>query len=209
MRRRSVGTVLAGAVTIASATIAIAIAATAGAGPDQDLAEVSPRIPATAAARPMPSDAVPGSALTLLSADSSLAGRAVAAVLPAGETVKGVQAIRSDRANYDLVDARRADGSGLDVNLWCTFAAEELDAAVAPVPAGGGPYWPAADDAQIQSIYYQSPSGVALRVAHYSTTGGIRLSREDLVSLAVTLVDELTRLNRGTPPVAQAVEDIR
>lgn len=209
MRRRTAGAAMAGAVAIGAAAIGIAIGATSGASPDQELSEVSPRVPTTASAQTLPSDVAPRSANTLLSPESSLAGRAVAAVLPQGDSVKAVQAVRSGTANYDLVDARRGDGSGLEVNLWRTFASDELDAAVAPVPTGGGRYWPAADDAQIQSVYYQSASGVAVRVAHYSSPSGARLSRPDLVSFAARLVDALTSANGGTPPEARPVEGVR
>lgn len=204
MRRKTVAASVAAVASVSAVAIGIALGASGGT-PMQSLAEVSPRLPVAANPTSLPSEATPGNARTALSPDNSLAGRAVAAILPPGETVKGVQAVRVGKANYDLVDARRLDGSGLEVNLWRAFAPEELDADVAAVQNGGGRYWPAADDAQLQSLYYQSATGVAVRVAHYSAENGERLTRQDLVNLAIKLVDALTTANNGRPPVATIV----
>ena len=138
--------------------------------------------------------------------EATLAGRAVAATLPSGEHVTATREVRNDASRYDLVDARRADGSGYEVNVWYRFAPDELAAAgVSPVATEQGRLWPASDDPALQSIYFQSRTGVAVRVAHHSTGPADRADRRQLVAFAERLTEELANANGGVPPAAETV----
>lgn len=201
MRRGALAVAVGCGILTALVAFGIGIGVGASEQAVQDPANISPRLPVPSRDADLPSEAPAGAARSALSPTDSLAGRAVATVLPAGEQVKAVQAIRLGRTSYDLVDARRADGSGWEVNLWRSFDESELAAAgVAPVPTAGGRFWPAADDQQMQSLYFQSISGVAVRVAYYSASSGDRISQLALLSVASRLVDTLTALNGGRPP---------
>lgn len=166
--------------------------ALAGAGGTAEFTPaLNPPTPAAADPAPLPAEASGGAVGQHLSPATTAVARAVAPVLP-GEAIRAVFAYRTTRASDDRLDARRPDGSGYEVSVFRHFAPYELaDAGVRPAAVPGGTAWSTSAEPDIQSIYFLSDAGTAVRVAHHSARAGDHVAPDALRELARAIAARL------------------
>lgn len=88
----------------------------------------------------------------------------VADHLPDGYTIDSASVVTGSRTDYDDITATGPDGT-LGITIYRTFEVEELRG-LEVLASERGRAWVGATDGDLSSIYYLSPDGVGLWVAH-------------------------------------------